>query len=270
MIFNRLTPWENNRQRDLLRACFHTDPATARATAMQWQESYELDDVTYPEHRVLVRLFNRFPDVFSDETSIRVSGLKRQLWVRGNLNLKITAPILTLLSEFDIPWVFSGEAQWFAKPDFPHRESADIIEISVPTKAFSATTQILKHNGWHPGWASLDAAEGMVFSLFTKESATLRLVKADALLAYNPNQVPDMWQNIESISSPLGMFFTPSPSGSIALAIGKARVRNKFDNGWIFDLFNTHADPVNLLQKSTAPKNVVRLVSKLLSSQFTN
>jgi len=103
-----------SRQHHLLRACFHTDAAKALDLATRWFGRFVLDDVSYPEHKLLVRLRTRFPELaLASTTENRISGLKRQLWVRGNINLKTVKPALDMLDGFGIKWVLTGAAQWF-------------------------------------------------------------------------------------------------------------------------------------------------------------
>ncbi len=93
-----------SRQHKLLRDCFHVDSAKARNMADRWFNRFDLNYAAYPEHRLLVRLLARFPALsLAPTTTSRIAGLNRQLWVRGNMNLKTAMPARDTLGGLHSP-----------------------------------------------------------------------------------------------------------------------------------------------------------------------
>ncbi len=269
MIFGRLTPWETPRQRHLLRACFHVDAARAKALAIRWLARYALDDATYPEHRLLVRLLSRFPDLaLEPSTASRLAGLKRQLWVRGNMNLKSVRPALGALDDFGVSWVLTGAAQWFVQPQSLANEAADYIEIIVPEPARSTALHLLAQSGWRAQYTAPDAHAGPVFTRFSKGQSALRLSKAAPLFHYAPALQDSLWENRIAHRHETGTFFLPDAAATLAMALGKAHPKYGRDDQWVFDLFNQSPDPKILADGQGLPRRIARRISRALHGNF--
>ncbi len=269
MIFGSLKPWETPRQHHLLRACFHVDAAKAEALAAQWFTKFELNDTTYPEHRLLVRLLNRFPDLaLAPTTASRLTGLKRQLWVRGQMNLKAAKSALDVLDEFSILWVLTGAAQWFVQPKAVANEAADIIEICVPEPARSTALHLLAQNGWRVQYTTPDAAKGPVFTRFSKGQAALKLSKAAPLFHYAPAQLEKLWANRVAQSHESSSFFLPDPAASLAITLGRTQPKYRHDDQWLFDMFNQSSDPLALISGHDVPAQIARKITRTLHTEF--
>lgn len=248
MIFGGPHPWQNHRQRQLLRACFHLDSDKALKIATRWFANYAFEDVTYVEHRHLIRLRARFPDLpLAPNIAKRIDGLKRQLWVRANLNLKTAMPDLAALGEFGIPWVLTGTAQWFVQPKFAKQETADIIEFTVPENAISATLHLLKEKGWKPGYASPIASAGPVFTLLSKTHGTLKLSHPKPLFYYTPDALEPLWANRKTCTHSAGDIYIPTADAAFSMALARSHKRYRNDDQWIADIFNLSSDPLAFL-----------------------
>ncbi|MCF6306086.1 MAG: hypothetical protein L3J33_12040 [Rhodobacteraceae bacterium] len=248
MIFGGAIPWPPARQRQLLRACFHVDTGKAFDLSNRWFDRFNLNDVTYPEHRLLVRLLARFPELEIEPTAAsRIAGLQRQLWVRGNMNLKAAKPALDTFDDFGILWVLSGAAQWFVQLGSIAHETADIVEIIVPEQARSTALHLLVQNGWRSEYTVPDAAAGPVFTRLSKGSGAIRLGKASPLFTYAPDQLEQLWDNRITQDHDIGRFFLPDVAASVAMAFGRTHPKYGQDDQWVFDLFSQDSDPKSLL-----------------------
>lgn len=269
MMFGGATPWPPPRQRQLLRACFHVDTNKAFDLSNRWFDRFDLNDVSYPEHRLLVRLLARFPELEIEPTAAsRISGLQRQLWVRGNMNLKLAKPALDTLDEFGVLWVLTGAVQWFVQSGVMARETADIVEITVPEKARSTALHLLAQNGWRNEYTAPDAAAGPVFTRFSKGSGAIKLSKANPLFTYAPGQLEQLWHNKITQDHDIGRFFLPDAAASLAMALGRTHPKYGQDDQWVFDLFSQSSDPKSLLQSGAAPTKILRKISRALHSAF--
>ncbi len=267
MILGRLTPWDSPRQRQLLRAGLHRDPAKARRLAESWFTTFDLDDVRYPEHRLLVHLRTRFPDLDIPATAdSRIAGLKRQLWVRGSLNLKTVRPALDMLDDFGIGWVLTGAAQWFVRPGLLPAQSADLVEITVPENARSTALHLLAQAGWQREYTTPEAPAGPVFTRLSKGTGALKLSAVGPLFAYAPDHIPALWQQRVTQDHDTGRFYLPDAQSTLCMALGRGHPQYARDDQWLFDLFNLHKDPLALLAKTPLP--VPRKIPRTLRGEF--
>ncbi len=265
MIFGRLKTKIPTRRHHLLKACFHTDPAKAFDLATRWFDRFDLDDVTYPEHRLLVRLHARFPALEPVSTTAgRIAGLKRQLWVRGNMNLKTVKPALEMLGDFGIDWVLTGAAQWFIQPEVTAREAVDIVDIVLPEAARSTGLHLLAQNGWRIKYTAPDAAAGPVFTTLSKGAGTLKVHKAGPLFTYAPDALGHLWETRVLRSHELGRFYLPDAAATFCMTLGKAHPKYGHDDQWIFDIFNQSPDPISRIKTAPEPvKPVPGLIRQL-------
>lgn len=269
MIFGGLKPWETPRQHHLLRACFHVEAAKAEALATQWFAQFALNDASYPEHRLLVRLLSRFPDLeLAPTTASRLAGLKRQLWVRGNMNLKAAKSALDMLDEFGVLWVLTGAAQWFVQPHCLAHEAADFIEICVPETARSTALHLLAQNGWRTEYTTPNAASGPVFTRLSKGQAALKLSKAAPLFHYAPAQLERLWKNRGMQSHDIGSFYLPNATATLAITLGRAHPKYGRDDQWVFDMFNQNSDPKSLVAGRNPAPNITGKIARTLHAGF--
>lgn len=269
MIFGRIRPWQNPRQRHLLCACFHRDKAKALDLANRWLNTYALDDIAYPEHRLLVRLLARFPKAAIKPTEAAlVSGLKRQLWVRGNFNLKAAMPAFAALDAFDIPWVLIGSTQWFARSKMAPSESANIIEFTAPDGARSAALHVLAQNGWRLDWAASETVAEQAFSGMSKGQGAIRFTKASTLFSDASGACGRLWKNRVSQNHALGDVYVPDVDSCLNIALGKAHPKFSPDDQWVFDLFNIGPDPIKQVLSANPPTRHTRRVVAVLNSCF--
>lgn len=269
MIFARPKPWQNQRQRQrqLLRACFHVDDAKAVALALRWFQRFDINETAYPEHRLLVRLLGRFPEIsLPSDAAVRISGLKRQLWVRGNLNLQATQSAFAALEGFDIPWVLTGAAQWFVQPKTVVVDSADTIELTVPDAARSAAVHALVQSGWKRAGQTPEAAAGPVFTRLTKGHGNITVSKAGALLCYAPEQARNMWTDRIVISQQQGQFFVPDSVASLWIALGRTHPAFAPDQQWVFDMFNLFSNPLKGIALAQLPPKVAQRLQRQIKA----
>jgi len=269
MIFGKIKPWQTLRQRQLLRACFHIDPAKALELASRWFDTFALDETTYAEHRLLVRLVQRFPEAAIKPSDIAlISGLERQLWVRSNLNFKTAMPAFAALDAFDIPWVLIGSTQWFACSKMAQSETADIIEFTAPDSARSAALHVLAQNGWRLDWAASETVAEQAFSGLSKGQGAIRFTKASTLFANTSGACDRLWKNRVSQNHTLGAVYVPDADSCLNIALGKAYPKFNPDDQWVFDLFNIGSDPAHKVLSSNAPPRHIRRVVAALRTCF--
>ncbi|MBL4807075.1 MAG: hypothetical protein JKY31_07265 [Rhodobacteraceae bacterium] len=234
MILKRLRPWENNRQRDLLRGVFHIDDAQAKRRLLRWFEKYDIVETKYPEHRMLVRMLIRFPDLMAKTTLLpRLNGLKRQMWARAQMNLKASEAVLAKLTEFDIPWVLIGSAVWFLRPDFRFREELDVVEICVPDAARSTASHLLQQIGWRLDWSAPEnAVVNNHFALSKGNGARIRLSKPSTLFLRTATPTAEVNQLFDRAGG-------PAPDAVIqSIMIGRSAPIFSPSDQWVFDYFN--------------------------------
>ena len=269
-----LNPWVCSRQKKLLHAVFHVDESRASSLVDKWLWRHTIDDVTYAEHRVLVRLLARFPDRFQDHADFpRLTGLRRQMWTRGNVNLKTVCPVLSKLSDGNIPWVLTGSAQWFVRDGFPFREEADVVEFSIPPSHRLTVEQILIQSGWQREWTA-SGATAALFSTFSKDAAgRVRICNAEKLFPRRVDRelfARRLWAEREEVHHPSGTVFLPDAVSLFWIAIRRSCGGYIPADQWIFDLFNlTEQNPpaVDFFRMQATDPNTKKTI-RFLKTKF--
>jgi hypothetical protein len=234
------------------------EEARARVRVVKWLNRYNLEDVTYEEHRLLARLITRFPVLNECPAAVpRLAGIQRQMRARGRLNMHTALPFLSSLSAHRVPWVLTGAAQWFVRSGFPFCEGADSIECSIPESARALVEPLLAEEGWRPEW--VPRGPGAVLGTFSKgDVGRIRLCNADKLFRQCANRHPmdvQLWEEKIQIDYSSVSVFVPHPLALFSMAVNRSQTGFIPRDQWVFDLFNLTVLAPDVLEFSSCARS---------------
>lgn len=135
---------------DLLIKSILLPPAQARLHWHRWLSRNDIDDCSWPQFKLLVRLSGRLRDIDPDCSEIpRLNGMAKALWTRSQLQLNAAARSLDQLIAADIDVYLMKTAAFEAVlPALLTRRVTSDLDFMVPRRQLLKAMQVLYSHGW--------------------------------------------------------------------------------------------------------------------------
>lgn len=152
--------WPPQKRDGLLKAALFPDQTEAQTALNTWLSRYDLDAITFADHRLLAAISERFGSQIKDFPEYpRLKGLQRQLWTQSRIRLNAVLPMLNIISDAGIEiMLIKGSARIATDPDAQRQRSQQDVDILVRPTDMRAAAKILIDNGWKTSRGDTDFA----------------------------------------------------------------------------------------------------------------
>lgn len=146
---------------DLLVKAILLPPAEARHHWRRWLAINNIDDCTWPQFKLLVRLSGRLADIDPDCPEIpRLNGMAKAMWTKSQLQLNAASRCLDQLGEAGIDiYVLKAAAFEAVTPALASRRITSDLDFMVRRNQLNTAVQLLFDHGWGHGGTCEQALE---------------------------------------------------------------------------------------------------------------
>lgn len=135
---------------DLLIKAVMLPPEAARVCWRLWKDRQDIDECSWPQHKLLARFSGRLPDIDADCEEIpRLHGMAKSMWTTSQLRLNRSAVALDVLLEAGIECCLLKTAamEALAPVKLTRRVTSD-IDMMVKRTDLRQTLELLYSHGW--------------------------------------------------------------------------------------------------------------------------
>ncbi len=236
--------WPPQRRDSLLKAVLLPDQTAALAALKDWLLHYDLDEMTFADHRLLAAITERHGRNLSEIPEYpRLKGLQRQLWTQSRIRLNAALPMLKLLHEAGIElMLLKGAARITANANAQRQRSQQDVDILVRDEQIELAARILSDGNWQT--ARGDSAFAAIARASTTRAINFQLLPwGDIDLhrrAYHGRQGhTDLDQNIWNDSVPACFFGLPvripSLEERLAMTLSHGAHTPEAHSDWLLD-----------------------------------
>jgi hypothetical protein len=227
--------------RDLRHAAFARDDTVAFAAAQRWLAGLNADSVSYQQHRMIARMILRFGPALNDAPHmVRLMGVRRQLWTRGQINLALLEAALKALRAELAFLRLVGAALWAARGGALSHDGLDVIDMIARRDQRFAIVEALERDGWQMSdWLIANFERAAVMQFSKGQTGRLRILFPRALKGITP---PELFDGQIRAEQRIGLrgasMITPSDAYLFRIALACSAGRHVLADQWLFDLGN--------------------------------
>lgn len=136
-------------EQELLLTAALAEPPVAEDAYRRWRALQDLEDLDAASHRILPLLAERLTDRRDDPVARRVHRVVRFTWLRTQLLLDRTTPVLSALAQADIPAMFAKGVAVLEHTGWDvARRPMDDVDLVVPRSRATAAVEVLRGCGF--------------------------------------------------------------------------------------------------------------------------
>jgi hypothetical protein len=142
--------WPDGGRLQLLQAALNPDEGVARQALFTWLSQNNLDDASFPEHRLFAAITTRFGRNLEGMAEYpRLVGMQRLHWTQSRLAVTANLPPLQKFVELGLkPVLLKGAARVALDPTQQKSRSAFDLDLVMPDADFEAAVRTLLDDGW--------------------------------------------------------------------------------------------------------------------------
>jgi hypothetical protein len=142
--------WPDGGRLQLLHAAMNPNGTVARAALSNWLAQNDLDDASFPEHRLFAAITTRFGRALENLAEYpRLVGMQRLHWTQSRLAVSSNLPPLKKFVDFGLkPVLLKGAARVALDPTQQKSRSAFDLDLVMSDADFETAAQLLLDDGW--------------------------------------------------------------------------------------------------------------------------
>ncbi|SFR34895.1 Uncharacterised nucleotidyltransferase [Yoonia tamlensis] len=142
--------WPDGGRLQLLQAALNPDETVARQALSDWLSQNDLDDASFPEHRLFAAITSRFGRAIDALPEYpRLVGMHRLHWTQSRLAVSANLPPLQKFVEMGLkPVLLKGAARVALDPTQQKSRSAFDLDLVMPDADFETAAAMLLDDGW--------------------------------------------------------------------------------------------------------------------------
>lgn len=236
--------WPTGSTEQLLIAAACPDATRAARAFTDWMASTDIDAVTFPEQRLLVRIANRFPaSRLEVPNRARLTGLVRMLWTKSRLAMHNNEPVLRGIRAAGIDFVvLKGAAQSALDMRNLKGRIAHDVDILIAASDRPRVMALLFSAGWYAptGQSALCLeAQGDNFRSLNFVAAPFGNIDVHLRAYHTIERQHPVETGIWARSVPASLtgvdVLVPTPTDQLLVAIDHGRKESQHHVDWIAD-----------------------------------
>lgn len=142
--------WPDGGRLQLLQAALHPDKGIAHQALSTWLSQNNLDDASFPEHRLFAAITSRFGRELEGLAEYpRLVGLQRLHWTQSRLSVSANRPPLQKFVDLGLkPVLLKGAARVALDPSQQKSRSAFDLDLVMSDGEFETAVCMLLDDGW--------------------------------------------------------------------------------------------------------------------------
>jgi hypothetical protein len=237
--------WPDGGRLLLLHAALNPDENTARQALTDWLADNDLDDASFPEHRLFASITTRFGRALDGLAEYpRLVGMQRLHWTQSRLAVSANVPPLKRFVDAGLKVVLlKGAARVALDPTQQKSRSAFDLDLVMPDADFETAVGMLVDDGWQSSRG--ESALGLKARVSSVRARNLKKGRfgdidlhrcAYQYIQANPRFDADLIANASPVTYYDVPVFVPSVEERLVMAMGHGAWDGHHHSDWLVDI----------------------------------